>query len=335
MTDVERVERGLESGLVIDYIFAIEDLCFSLYARLEIEIALLHFCTSFVTNGHKRKSRTTPTLPEPDHVYTILTVCKKILKEEDVCSAFDDQLVKYHQRLYVEEINKKYKIHGILPLDYNGYRAHVYETIEDPSSHAYRHWCQLYPEIQHLSIDILAFLSEKYVPTYPRTARKQSEPLTRVHDLKLLTEEDTSSLEVGMVAAHRLCTLAKIEGKAVGELRRKEGIPNILRYASEQKCTCLDICACSKLCTRSGNVLCPCSSRWTRGITMLQPENGGDFRERSTLLGELTYESLAALRRELPDNVVRRELLGGVNIIREEMIKQRLETQMTKETDVR
>jgi hypothetical protein len=318
---------------VVDFVFAIEDLYFCLYARLEVELALLHFCSSFISSkGRKPRHKTSSTPPEPSHVYTILNVCKEVLDEKSVCSAFDARLVSYHKRLYVEEIARRYKIEGTLPLDPTGYRAHVNDTVKDPNSFACRHWCQIYPELQHLSIDILAFLSEKYLPIYPCPARKQNEYEFKTPNANFVTDEFAAAWEEDMVCAHRLCSLARIQGNAVGELRREEDAFSVMRYASEQKCICLDICSCSRFCTRSGSTLCPCSGRWVRGVLTYQPESQVSFREKSTIMGELTYESLAALKRELPNDVMQRELLGGVNIIREEMIKQRMTAHQTEET---
>lgn len=322
LTCVEKAERELRRGSVVDFVFAIEELYFNLYARLEIEIALLHFCSSFIIDGQKPKRDAIPTSPDPNHVYTILNVCKKTLGEQGVCSAFDDRLVRYYKHSYVEEMTRRYKIEGTLPLDPSGYRAHVNDTIEDTNSFTYRHWCQMYPELEHLSTEILAFLSEKYLPIYPRKVRTQYD-----YSFKSQQPESGVTRELNMICAHRLCSLARIEGKAVGELRREDESFSVMRYAREQKCICLDICACSGLCTRSGSTLCPCSSRWVRGILAHRHESRYSFRDKCTVMGELTYESLAALKRELSDDLVQRELVGGINIIREEMIKQRTTAQ--------
>ncbi|GAM37867.1 hypothetical protein TCE0_033r08151 [Talaromyces pinophilus] len=323
---VEKGEQELENGSVIDFIFAIEDLYSCLYARLDIEIGLIHFCSSFAGNGQKRRSKTQPQLPEPEHIYSILAMCKSALEDPSVCSAFDDRMVSYHQNYYVAEMTRRYRMHGTLPLDHTGFRAHVYETINDPRSHTFRHWCQIYPVLGHLHIDILTFLSEKYIPMYPRTSHKYGYTTFSApgpYD----SAENVAAWAENMKCAHRMCALARIEGKAIGQLRREENGFNIVRYASEQKCICLDVCSCSRLCTRSGNTRCPCSGRWMRGFHLYQPDYEATFREKGTVMGELTYESLATLKRDLPEYLVQRELLAGINIIREEMIKQRIATQ--------
>lgn len=329
---IEKAEMLLQSGSVIDFVFAVEDLYFSLFARLEIEIAFLHFCISFGMKGSRIRRRTDPALPEPSHVYSILTACKEILNDKNVCSGFDARLVDYHQRRFVEEMTRKYQVDGTLPPDATGYRAHVEETIQNPGSYTYQQWRQDFPELRSLPIDILAFLSEKYLPIYPRTISKHSQ---MKFNLPFVSPEaeNPAMWEKDMIRAHRLCALAQLEGKAVGELRREEEPFNVLRYASEQKCVCLEICTCSKLCSKSGSTLCPCSSRWVRGIMIHRPEYEISYPDKNTIMGELAYESLACLKRDEPEEVKRRELYGGINVIRKEMMKQRSGYQ-TEEVDI-
>ncbi|EED17061.1 conserved hypothetical protein [Talaromyces stipitatus ATCC 10500] len=328
-TYVEKAQLELENGEVIDFIFAIEELYHCLYARLETEIALLHFCSSFVNSGVKRWSKSLSQLPEPEHVYAILTTCKSVLEDKSVCSELDDRMIRYHQGHYVEDMKRRYQEEGKLPLDYTGYRAHIYQTIGNSGSQAFRHWCQIYPVLQYLPIDVLSFLSEKYIPMYPRTDHNY-EYHTFNTPGQYDPAQDVAAWAENMKCAHRMCSLARIEGKAVGQLRREQEDFNIFRYAAEEKCICLDICSCSWLCTRSGNTRCPCSSRWIRGIHLYEPYYEAGFREKTTVIGELTYESLVALKRQLPDYLVRRELLAGINITREEMIKQRTVTQQAR-----
>ncbi|KAH8700694.1 hypothetical protein BGW36DRAFT_293123 [Talaromyces proteolyticus] len=329
---IDKAEVLLRNGSVIDFVFTIEDLYSSLYARLEVEIALLHFCAMFGINDGKAWRRTDPTLPEPGHLYTIMTACQQVLTDKSVCSTFDDHLVKYHQRRFVEEMTRKYQVDGTLPPDSTGYRAHADEIIQDAGSLAFRHWCKIFPEMRFLPIGILAFLSEKYVSIYPRPLSQNSQMKINI-SFGNIEPENKSAWDKDMIRAHRLCTLAQIEGKSVGELRREEEPSNVLRYASERKCVCLEICTCSRLCTKFASTLCPCSFRWVRGIMIHRPEYDIGYYDKSTIMGELTYESLAALQRDKPEDVVRRELYGGINVIREEMIKHHMAFQ-TGEIDI-
>ena len=55
------------------------------------------------------------------------------------------------------------------------------------------------------------------------------------------------------------CTVARLEGISVGEYRYYMGHLNIEEYNEAKMCICWEECACSKLCTRFGDLLCPCA----------------------------------------------------------------------------
>jgi hypothetical protein len=58
---------------------------------------------------------------------------------------------------------------------------------------------------------------------------------------------------------HRECALARLEGVSVGEYRYYQGHLNIEEYKEASMCICWEACECSKMCTRFGDMLCPCS----------------------------------------------------------------------------
>jgi hypothetical protein len=60
--------------------------------------------------------------------------------------------------------------------------------------------------------------------------------------------------------AHLECAGARLEGVAVGEYRYYQGHMSVEEYVAANMCVCWAACYCSKLCTRFGDVLCPCSS---------------------------------------------------------------------------
>jgi hypothetical protein len=59
--------------------------------------------------------------------------------------------------------------------------------------------------------------------------------------------------------AYRECSLARLEGVSVGQYRYYEGHLNIEEYKEAGMCICWEACECSKMCTRFGDILCPCS----------------------------------------------------------------------------
>ena len=58
---------------------------------------------------------------------------------------------------------------------------------------------------------------------------------------------------------HHECSSARLEGVSVGRYRYYEGHLNIEEYKEAGMCICWEACECSKMCTRFGDILCPCS----------------------------------------------------------------------------
>jgi len=59
--------------------------------------------------------------------------------------------------------------------------------------------------------------------------------------------------------AHLECAGARLEGVVVGQYRYYQGHMSVEEYVAANMCVCWAPCYCSKLCTRFGDVLCPCS----------------------------------------------------------------------------
>ena len=58
---------------------------------------------------------------------------------------------------------------------------------------------------------------------------------------------------------HRECASARLEGCGVGQYRYYQGHLNVEEYLEAGMCICWDSCDCSKMCTRYGDLICPCS----------------------------------------------------------------------------
>ena len=58
---------------------------------------------------------------------------------------------------------------------------------------------------------------------------------------------------------YRECSSACLEGVSVGQYRYYEGHLNIEEYKEAGMCICWEACECSIMCTRFGDILCPCS----------------------------------------------------------------------------
>ena len=58
---------------------------------------------------------------------------------------------------------------------------------------------------------------------------------------------------------HRECTIARLEGISVGSYRYFLGCQTVEDYIAAKVCACWDECWCNKICTRFGDIRCPCS----------------------------------------------------------------------------
>ena len=58
---------------------------------------------------------------------------------------------------------------------------------------------------------------------------------------------------------HRECASARLEGVSVGQYRYYQGHLTIEDYIQAGVCVCWELCECSKLCTRFGDLICRCT----------------------------------------------------------------------------
>lgn len=65
--------------------------------------------------------------------------------------------------------------------------------------------------------------------------------------------------------AHRECAAAQLEGVPVGYYRHFAGHMTVEEYVEAKMCVCWAQCPCSKLCTRSGDLACPCAGNFVAG----------------------------------------------------------------------
>ena len=58
--------------------------------------------------------------------------------------------------------------------------------------------------------------------------------------------------------AHLELANARLEGASVGQYRYYQGHLSVEEYVSKGMCVCWSPCACSRVCSRYGDVMCPC-----------------------------------------------------------------------------
>ncbi|KAL1970444.1 hypothetical protein VTN77DRAFT_4088 [Rasamsonia byssochlamydoides] len=309
------------SDTIVTLILAIEDLYYVLYARLVIEIGNVQLCSSFNLDIRRLSGKDIIVLPEPSHLLAILNICKGVLDARQVCQVLNEEIIEQHQEEFVQQAIKKYRDMGRQPDDVLGYRRHVRKLINDPDSGFSQEWRGLNPVYQMAPKEILAILSEKYLSVTPR-----EKPAGNVVSLDLPFIDpntvDPGIWEQKIIRAHRQATLAILEGKSVGEVRREDDRGcNLMDYVKEKKCVCFSFCSCARECTKDAERLCPCAERMMRGL--LVEQSGQTFAERCRMLAEVVFEGLSAVKREASEDEMASELTLGLELFKKEVLKHR------------
>lgn len=309
------------SDNIVTLIFAIEDLYYVLYARLAIEIGNVQLCSSFNLDIRGLSGKDAVVLPEPRHLLAILNICKEVLDARQVCQVLNEEILKRHQEEFVQQAIKEYSDMGRQPDDMFGYRRHIRELVNDPTSRFSQQWRGLNPVYQMAPKEILAILSEKYLSATSPEKRADNAVALELPFVDPNTV-DPDVWERRTVRAHRQATLAILEGKSVGEVRREadEGF-NAMDYVKEQKCVCFGFCSCAEECTRDAERLCPCAERVMRALVVEQA--GQNFGQQGSLLAEVVFEGLSAVRRDASKYDMARELTPGLDLFKNEVVKLR------------
>ncbi|KAL1992490.1 hypothetical protein VTN49DRAFT_4522 [Thermomyces lanuginosus] len=125
--------------------------------------------------------------------------------------------------------------------------------------------------------------------------------------------------ERGIIKAHRAQTLAKLEGKTIGQVRRDEDNFNVLHYVQEQKCVCVSTCSCADNCTNFPERKCPCASRWLRGLMSQSLAPSLNYQAYSKLVGAIIEEALGAMKRSAEQE---HEPMSGLRFVDVDMLHQ-------------
>lgn len=324
---IERAEIEVTSNSLLTLIKTIEGLYYVLYARLTIEIANVHLCSSFDLDIRRMSGKDSLLLPEPSHLYAILRAFKDFLRSPDICSVLDREIIKQHQEDFVHRAVEKTTQMGHAPDDLVGYRRHILKLVSDPNSPFCRRWRGLYPIYQMAPGEILAILSEKYLSVEPRQMNLNSEAGTR--ELPFIDPErvDPDLWEREIIQDNRQATWAKLEGKSVGEMRREDKRRPLVDYVRERKCICFSFCSCANECTNKVERPCPCAERMMR-ILLAEQDPGSyglTFPEHCNELAEVAFEGLAAIHRgaENLDDAVAIEVKFSLDLFEKEVAHHR------------
>lgn len=309
------------SQSVVDLVDAVENLYYACYARLMLEIANVELCaTSDLDVKHlSNKSSASFRLPEPNHLLKIYLCCREILDAPSICHEINTALVHQYQDAYIHQALDRITAEGGFILDdLLGYRASVMGVLTDRSSLFHQHW-DSEPLYTMPPAELLTELSEKYLAFLPKAPVVDPVPGT---ELPWMSSNgvDSERWERQIIRAHRQATLAKLEHRAIGDVRRDDGRRRLRDYLSERQCVCRATCTCASTCTADPERPCPCAERMLRIATA---RHGGSRRRslgaRSTSLAKAIFEGVAAMRRDVDEFAIAVELERGMELIGEEL----------------
>ncbi|PLN77927.1 phosphatase 2C-like domain-containing protein [Aspergillus taichungensis] len=326
MAHLKRAEELATCDSILALIENVENLYYATYARLIMELANVELCSYFTADlapaGHRRESR----LPEPKFLFRILLLLQQVLNCPSICAARNKILVQKHQDYFLRYSMERFVGHAFPLDDVLGYRRFVLRIVGDPDSPFCQKWAADNPSIEYqLPVqEVLAMQSEKYLTFTPKALVADEIP-TSVLPL-VRRKDDPARWERELIRDHRQATLAKLEGRCIGDIRREDDRRLLVEYAKERKCTCRWTCVCAWDCTVHPERVCPCGDRVMRVMFVKHRKNHADrpVGVRCNSLARAVFQGLSCLKRELDDFEIGVELDRAFLLFAEEIQKQRV-----------
>ncbi|CBF89757.1 uncharacterized protein ANIA_10065 [Aspergillus nidulans FGSC A4] len=324
LAHTKRAEELVVSNSIIDLIDNTESLYYAVYARLIMEIAAADLCASFTLEVRRLATNSTFILPEPRQLCKILFNCKQALDGSTICVNLNKELVRQHQLDFIRRASDKIQDAGFVLDDLIGYRQHAIKIVSDKSSNFRQKWGKASVLYEMPPENVLALQSEKYLSLSPKPAVQQVVPLLRLPFIEPDTIP-TSIRERDIIMDNRQATLAKLEGKCVGEARRTEGRRRLIDLVRERKCICRSVCICAHDCTQDVERHCPCSERLLSLMVAKRRNSVGPlpFGPRCSALAKAIFHGIASVRPDADDIELTAEIDRATMIFIEEVRKQR------------
>lgn len=324
---LQKAESLVTTYAIQELVNVTDQLYHALYARITLEIAHTHLCSEFPLERTR-----TPSidfffmLPEAHHLCRIFRAFKEIMDCPSVCSVLNRELVNKHQADILLKAIDYVDVHGFSLDDMLGYRAFMRNYLRprhNPFYSKYGRFRQIYtmPPVK-----VLIFASEKFLSISPRDMVKDDMPSSELPFINMKSL-NPRYWEKEIMLDHRLAALAKLEGKAIGQLRREQhdaGDP-LVEFAQERKCICPAVCCCAMDCTNDVERACPCAERMLRiELAKRSREVSSQvFGARCANFARLIFETLAYIDRDVDGCDIVQEILSSIELIEQEVDKER------------
>lgn len=322
---IRRAEDVMRSVSLPELKEMVENLYYAVYARLIAEMANVELCSSFTVDIRRVSAKDTIALPEPSHMYKIFLSCKEILDSSSICSELNKHTIQVCQEGFIRRVGNRMS-HGSIPLDdLLGYRRHILNEVSNELSPFCQKWRRLSVVYRMPAAEVLAVLSEKYLSIMPKSAVSEEIP---VSDLPFINPDTIRPdvWECQIIQDHRQATLAKLEGKSIGDIRRENSGRRLLDFVKERKCVCPSTCTCAPECTMDVERPCPCAPRMMRIMVAKRRRGPGaqPLGVRCSGLAKAIFDGLAVINRQVGDSEMVEELGRALQLLEEEIQKERM-----------
>lgn len=323
---IKRAEEAVRSSSLVELKEVVEDLYYAVYSRLIAEMANVELCSSFTVHIRRMSAKDSIGLPEPSHMYKIFLSCKEILDSPKICSGLNKHTIQMCQEGFIRRVAEKISQTGFSYDDILGYRRHIVKEVANECSPFCHKWLPLSVVYRMPPAEILASLSEKYLSIVPKGAISDEVPVSKLP----FVNPDTIRPDIWehqVINDHRQATLAKLEGKSIGDTRREDDERRLLDFAKERKCVCASTCTCAYECTLDVERPCPCAPRMIRIMLATRRQDPGaqPLGARCSGLAKALFDGLAVINREVSDTEMVEELGRSLRLLEEEIQKERMD----------
>lgn len=296
-----------------------------------MELANVDLCSAFHMDVRQLNATERFMLPSPLQLYNTLLVFKEALDSPTICSRLDKKVVRAFQGEIIKHASSKYAEMDA-DADPFGYRRLILGIVNDTASSFCAKWGNLSDVYMMPPTDVLTTLSERYLALFPKMAVKHDIPSSELPfiDPESVPEEEWEKLRR---TSHHDSAMAILISKCIGWVRRDEAKRSVIDFVKEKKCVCEDKCTCSVKCTFDPERFCPCAEYMMR-IMLSQARKTGadmDFEVRCTSLATAIFQSLCALRSDLPHNELTLEADRVIKLFDNEIRVQRDDEAKAKE----
>lgn len=322
---IKRAEDYVRSVSLAELKEMVENLYYAVYARLIAEMANVELCSSFTVDIRRASAKDTIALPEPSHMYKIFLSCKEILDSPSICSELNKHTIQVCQENFIRRIANRMSSGGFSLDDVLGYRRHIVTEVSNELSPFCQKWRRLSVLYRMPAAEILAFLSEKYLSIMPKFPIAEEIPIS---DLPFINP-DTIRPDVWerqIIQDNRQATLAKLEGKSIGDIRRENNGRRLLDFIKERKCVCPSTCDCAHDCTMNVERPCVCAPRMMRIMVAKQRRGPGaqPLGVRCSGLAKAIFDGFVVITRDIGDSQMVAELSIALQLLEEEIQTERM-----------